>query len=249
MKSVLLVIVLLAVSLGTAHAQDAKTVLERSIAYHDPEGSWRNDVIAMHVEVMYSEDLAAKRGHTTSVYDLLFDVSAGKFEYRKTQFGDVIEIRSTGDGVVATLNGSTEISTEAQEKHGLSLDDPAIYRDYYEYMLGMPMKLTDPGTIVEPTAARTTFQDRDVLSIRVTYAPDVGGDVWYYYFDPESYALVGCRFYHDEAKNDGEYLTFDGEVSDASGLRLPAMRAWYMNADDTYLATDKVVKLNVTRAK
>ena len=79
-----------------------------------------------------------------------------------------------------------------------------------------------------------------MLTLRVTYAPEVGQDVWYFYFDPESFALVGCRFFHDEAANDGEYIVFDGEVEGPHGLRLPRLRRWHMNRDGEYIAVDDV---------
>ncbi len=79
----------------------------------------------------------------------------------------------------------------------------------------------------------------------MTYDPDVGGDTWYFYFVPDTFALVGYRFYHDESKNDGEYITLDEEIVDeASGLRLPKVRAWYYNSDGAHLATDDIVSIH-----
>jgi hypothetical protein len=74
----------------------------------------------------------------------------------------------------------------------------------------------------------------------------VGEDIWYFYFDRRSFALIGCRFFHDESKNDGEYITFEAEIQDkATGMRLPKVRAWYFNAGDEYLATDDIISMSV----
>ena len=55
--------------------------------------------------------------------------------------------------------------------------------------------------------------------------------------DRKTYALVGYRFYHDESKNDGEYIVLEGEASGA-GLKLPKTRKWYRHEDDGFLGTD-----------
>ena len=51
---------------------------------------------------------------------------------------------------------------------------------------------------------------------------------------------MGYRFFHDEPRNDGEYVTLEGEVA-IDGLRIPKTRAWYYNRDDGYLGTDTLV--------
>ena len=63
-------------------------------------------------------------------------------------------------------------------------------------------------------------------ALKVTYEEGVGSDTWYVYLDRETPALVGYRFYHREAKGDGEYVLLEGEAT-GGGLRLPRQRAWY----------------------
>ena len=104
-------------------------------------------------------------------------------------------------------------------------------------VLGKPMKLKDPGTILAKQVIKTKFQEREVLSLTVTYDESVGSDIWYFYFDPTNYRLVGYRFYHDESKNDGEYITLEDEYL-VGKMRLPKIRKWYMNVDQKYLGTD-----------
>ena len=110
---------------------------------------------------------------------------------------------------------------------------------FHGYLLGLPAKLMDPGTILDDSVRTAMFDGRETNVLKVTYDAGVGQDTWYFYFDPSTSALVGSRFYHDESKMDGEYLVFEGEfVQD--GLRLPKARKWYMNADSTYLGTDVI---------
>lgn len=100
------------------------------------------------------------------------------------------------------LSASKTILAESPAEALLGL----FWRDYYGDLAGLPMKLRDPGTLIDPDVAATDFIGRQIQSIRVTYDAELGGDTWYFYFDPESAQLVGRRFYHDEAANDGEYI-------------------------------------------
>jgi hypothetical protein len=82
-----------------------------------------------------------------------------------------------------------------------------------------------------------TFMGKRYLVLKVTYEDPVGGDTWYFYFNPENYAMEVYQFFHDEAKNDGEYIILTEEES-IKGIKMPKNRAWYYNSDDKYLGTD-----------
>lgn len=238
--NMLLVALILASSPGGLPS--AEELVTRSVAYHDPEGLWESRGLEITAEVRLAERLAAERGYATRTDRIRIHEASGSFEYRSEKSGDVIEVFLDHGKFEARLNGSTEISETDRETHGLGQDRLPRWRDYFAYMFGMPMKLRDPGTRLDPRVRSEEFAGREVLALRVSYAPEVGGDVWRFYFDPTSYALVGCRFYHDEAANDGEQIVFEGEVSDGP-LRLPRTRTWYMNKDGEQIATDEIVSV------
>jgi hypothetical protein len=73
--------------------------------------------------------------------------------------------------------------------------------------------------------------------LKVTYDPEKGSDTWYFYFDPKTYALAAYQFYHDPAKNDGEYILLEGEA-EVGSMRLPKRRSWFTNKEDRFLGTD-----------
>jgi hypothetical protein len=171
------------------------------------------------------------------------DLAAGQFRYWSSKGSDRIEIASDGETLSARLNGSSEISAEDLKTHRLAADNLPGWRDYFMYMFGLPMKLRDPGTRLDPEVTQAEFNGLQALVLHVTYSPEVGKDTWYFYLDPETYALVGCRFFHDEASNDGEYLVFEDEVEGPGGLRLPKLRHWYMNLDGEHIATDDVTSI------
>lgn len=104
------------------------------------------------------------------------------------------------------------------------------------------MKLQDEGTNISEKVALKTFKGKDYLVLKVTYDETVGNDVWYFYFNPETYALEVYQFFKtDEQGNvkteSGEYIMLS-KTETINQIKIPKVRAWYYNKDDSYLATD-----------
>ncbi len=216
----------------------AEALLDRSIEFHDPEGSWGRDIVRLAWNGTGAE------GEERSVFEIAVFPDGGTFEMSGRYRGSAIEYATAGETMTVSVDGSAEVDDETRESLRLARDGGMFWRDYYSYLAGLPMKLRDPGAIVDPEPISTEFMGRAVDAIRVTYDPEVGGDTWYFYFDPDSAELVGCRFYHDEAANDGEYIVFD-DLIEADGLRIPQRRRWYVNADDAFLGEDVIESLTL----
>jgi len=215
-----------------ASQMSADEVIARAIAYHDPGGAWSEG--SFRLRIAGTRPLAGPTFTT-----IVLDNAAGRFHLQRERMGRTIETTVTGDECWTRLNGSSEFSDEEAERFGLTCEAMRRSRDYHAYLYGLPMKLRDPGTRIGPEAERDEFEGREAWSVRVTYDPAVGGDTWYFYFDTDNFALIGYRFYHDEAANDGEYIVLDRET-EGGGLRLPRVRAWYMHEDDRHLGTDTI---------
>ncbi len=233
--SILLLLIALKPTAAVAEPPPAGELLDRSIAYHDPEGLFLSQANRLSF-------LETRPGGSDRKTEVLIDVAGGRFEITRR---DEVEVAGViGDGkCVMTLDGRSEVSDEERETHRLSCERLELLRNYYTYLWGLPMKLRDPGTRLGEVT-ETTFSDRDVYGLRVTYETEVGGDTWYFYFDRSSSALTGYRFYHDETKNDGEVILLEGEL-EANGLRLPKSRAWYTHQDNRHLGTDVLTALEV----
>jgi hypothetical protein len=214
-------------------APSADEILADAIAYHDPEGAWGRSGVQLTVEE--SRPDGSKRETVLEIdpqhEHFLFQTHAGTVTY---------EGQLDGETCTTRLNGSEEISKKDRREYRLTCDRVAGSRNYYTFLWGLPMKLRDAGTILHPDVRETTFGERPALEVKVTYEEGVGTDTWYVYFDPMSHALAGYRFYHDEAKGDGEYIYLEGETEGA-GLRLPRERAWYTHEKDEYLGTDTLI--------
>lgn len=212
---------------------DGATVVERSIRHHDPQGVWAGIVQTFPLRES-RPDGSARHLRIT------IDHPGERFVYEGRVDGVEIHKQLDGEDCAARVDGSADLSPELAAKYRTSCDEIRRFRDYYDYLLGMPMKLEDPGTIIDPAVRNTIFGGQRVIEVKVTYSPEVGTDVWYYYFDPRSFALRGARFYHDEEQADGEMIVFEDEIA-IGDLVLPRHRRWYRNRDEHYLGTDTLL--------
>ena len=208
-------------------------LLNQAITYHDPRGRWDEGVFSLHL-------YETRPGNDYRLTDIRIDNQNGSFTLDRQTGPNHVYRYTDADTCIVLENGEEKMFVQAEDIHTLRCRDNARYQNYYTYIWGLPMKLRDPGTIVHPEVYRRDFFGRELLELKVTYEPDVGGDTWYFYFDPMTYALSGYRFYHDETANDGEYILLEDEIN-IDGVRLPAKRHWYTHGTGEYLGTDTVV--------
>lgn len=230
---VLLVTSLLCIN-GLKAQQTADQVLDKAIAFHDPNGNWRSLNTTFTVVMTTPE-------RPTRTSTIKVDFPHNSFNLKVEQGGDTYTYNLNGDDCTITLNGSENISKADAEKFRLDCKRGDFMKNYYTYLYGLPMKLKDQGTHLDPKVQKKTFKGKEYLVLKVTYDAEVGTDDWYFYFDPKSYALEVYQFYHDEAKNDGEYILLEG-LEDINGIKMPKTRAWYVNKDNKYLGTDTLQK-------
>ena len=220
--------------LGISQNLTGNQLLQKTIEYHDPNNNWPafNEVFKVTMETPNSNDRKSKI--QINLPEELFALTVENAE-------NTMEYILNGKECELRLNGSTEISETQQKNFNLNCERAAMMKDYYTYLYGLPMKLKDPGTIIDPKVNRKTFKNKEYLVLKVTYTESVGGDTWYFYFDPTTYAMEVYQFFHDESKNDGEYILLSGQET-INKIKMPKRRAWYYNKDNTYLGTDILSK-------
>ena len=213
----------------------AKDLLDRSIAYHDPQATWQRGVFEI-TEVASRPDGASHRNIVR------LDNVRDRFELRSSVDHRALTLVVEDDRAVARLDGKADLSAQDIERYRLKPAQILSRRNKDLYLWGLPMKLRDPGTRLDPGVKETRFAGRAVYQLRVTYDASVGSDTWYFFLDRETSALVGHRFHHDESAGDGEYAVFSEEIS-GQGLRLPRVRRWYRNKDDKAVITHTVLSI------
>jgi hypothetical protein len=224
------IIALLFTALGLGQAPSGTQLLDSTINYHDPNGVWPSFRGQLFITMQSPE-----KGDRVS--EITLNLPAEYFKLTATRDGNTVEQVLNKGECLLSFNGSTSISDEDAKTHGISCERTTTMKNYYTYLYGLPMKLKDPGTIIDIKVQTKTFKGKEYLVLKVGYEKKVGGDTWYFYFDPTTYAMQVYQFYHDEAKNDGEYILLDG-IEEVSGIKMPKARAWYYNKDDTYLGRD-----------
>ena len=125
------------------------------------------------------------------------DILRSFFRSKVIQDENTIEQIVENDLCKITLNGKSTFSEDEIKKHRLTCDFALKMRNYYTYLYGLPMKLKDPGTIINPTVTTKNFKGKEYLVLTVDYEEPVGKDRWYFYFNPKSYALEVYQFFHE----------------------------------------------------
>lgn len=216
---------------NTAQDLSPEELLSKSIEFHDPSNSWStfSGTLFITMETPGNSD-------RISEVTLNFPADYFKLVVRKddTTTEEVIDKGSCS----LVVNGKeikkqAEDSTNKKEQCGPT----EMMRNYYTYLYGLPMKLRDKGTILGPTVAKKTLKGKEYLVLKATYDEEVGKDIWYFYFNPDNYALEAYQFYHNEVENDGEYIVLKG-IEEVDGIKIPKIRNWYTNNENRLLGTD-----------
>ena len=217
-------------------AQDltGEELLNRAIAFHDPNDNWKSFNGEMLIEME-----SPNNGTRSTIIQI--DLPSNYFKSTVKKNNYTVESELDKEACTLKLNGSTTFSAKVKDSLKISCDRANMMKNYYTYLYGLPMKLKDPGTIIDPKVQQKTFKGKEYLVLKVGYKKEVGSDTWYFYFDPKTYAMEVYQFFHDESKNDGEYILLS-EIITVNGIKIPKVRAWYYNKEDVYLATDKLVK-------
>lgn len=230
-----LVFLFISISYSVAQLPSSKKVLNKSIKYHDPKGEWFKSNFSLLFEQTRTD------GTKSNIHTDFWNAkSQFRYTHKTDSLSKIYFIKNKEDECVLTLNGSKNISDSDAKKYNLTPEIAIRIRNYYTYLWGLPMKLKDPGTILDDKVKIENFQDRKCYKLKVTYDETVGTDIWYFYFDTKNYALRGYKFHRDESKNDGEYITLEGEEK-IRNMKLPKIRKWYYNKGNKYLGTDKLL--------
>jgi len=213
-KLLVLILAFVVISCQDPGPGSSTDILDRSIAYHDPDGLWK--------DFKYELNFVASRPDSTERKTTVqIDLPKRYFRYLRPSADADLGIQ--GDSCFNAISDTVDCTAIKR------------IRNYYTYLWGLPMKLKDPETDLDPEFMESSFEGQPVYRLKVTYP----NEIYYFSFDKETYQLVGEEFYKDEAKNLGEKMIRGGEVN-LNGLKLPQTRAWYNTHDSLYLATDKL---------
>lgn len=230
MKFILSLVTLFVIQIVNGQTLTGEQLLEKAIQYHDPQGVW--PTFQGELKVVLETPKSAERESLITIdlpqeYFNVSTVQEGKTSFR--------EIKNNNCRFSAEDGKVSEVSLGSEE-----CARTVMFKNYYSYLYGLPMKLKDPGTVVNSSVKQLNFKGKDYLVLQVSYDEAVGSDVWQFYFNPESYAMEVYQFFKGDDAKTGEYILLSGEMV-VNGIKMPKDRAWYYNKDDGYLGTDKLV--------
>lgn len=216
----------------TIHSQELTGVelIQKAIDFHDPNGKW--ETFNGNLFITMETPNRPKRDS-----EIRIDLPNERFMVRSKQAENVTVYSVIKENCTVLFNNKVDVTEEEKKKYNLNCERATMYKNYYTYLYGLPMKLKDKGTIIHPKVIKKTFKGKEYLVAKATYEKEVGEDTWYFYFNPKTYAMEVYQFFHDEAKNDGEYILLS-DLEIINGIKIPKVRAWYYNKDNTYLGTD-----------
>ena len=204
-------------------------LLDYAIAYHDPNNNWNSFNSSFHI-TMESPNSPNRES------DITISNSENSFYVKSVTDSITIEYTIKDESCDIAFNGNLKFADSIAEKYRLNCERGKLFKNYYSYLYGLPMKLKDPGTQLKSIDYKS-FKGKEYIVLNVHYDEAVGTDIWNFYFDPETYAMEVYQFFHDESKNDGEYILLtDEEIID--NIKMPKNRAWYTNKEDKLLGTD-----------
>ncbi|TVZ07974.1 hypothetical protein IZU89_08505 [Cellulophaga lytica] len=208
--------------------------LDKVIARHDPNNNWPT----FKGDFVVTMSTPNKKDRVTDIH---INQPKSTFVLSNSKEGKKHTVRVVNDSVHFFVDDRQIVNEEEQKKLKFNKERALFMRNYYTYLYGLPMKLKDKGTIVDPKLYSKTINKKWYKVIKVTYDKEVGKDTWYFYFNPKSLDMEMYQFFHDETKNDGEYILLSN-TEIINGVRMPAVRAWYTNKDDKLLGTDVLTK-------
>lgn len=233
----ILAFILISTSITIAQQISGPQLLDKTIQYHDPQGHWSTFNDTLNITMTMPESNARNSQIVINLPKEYFSVTAKK-DTVTTQY-TIIK-----DSCTISLNGNKKLTNKQLKSNNLSCDRATLYKNYYTYLYGLPMKLKDKGTIISPEAKTVNFKGKTYLQLQVNYNAEVGKDVWYFYFNPKTYAMEMYQFYKKDSigqvdTNTGEYIILN-DIKTVNGIKIPKIRTWYYNKDDKYLATDNL---------
>ena len=221
---------------GAQETQINSELLQQTLAYHDPEGNWPNLKARLYLSS------ADTTGHANT-FEIEIDNSTGYFAHISRTDGKEVVKGMSGGKEFYLLDGKTDISDEDRQKYELTPEGVKWVHRFYGYLYGLPMKLTDDSAKKVDSETDQELEGKTYRVLQVTYDPAVGKDNWFFYLDPQTYAMQAYKFNHGKPES-GEYILLEQEEI-IQGIKIPKVRKWYLNKDNKYLGTDTLLKAEI----
>ncbi len=220
---------------GFSQNLNGHDLLNKAISYHDPKGNWNSFNGTLNI-TMETPNSSSRKS------EIIINLPGDYFNSVATRDSVTTRYTISNGKCILSKTDSLRIANATTKPKRSHCKTANLYKNYYTYLYGLPMKLKDKGTIIQDKIELKTFKEKKYLVLKVTYDEAVGSDVWYFYFNQKTYAMEIYQFFKTDdngnvKKDSGEYILLS-ETEVINNIKMPKNRAWYYNKDDKYLGTD-----------
>ena len=235
LSSTLIILVFLGFSCDIDSQSEAQQLITESIQHHDPDNNWNK--FKSHVSV---NSIVERNGKIdSSSRNIFFDLAANHFEMKYNDKGDEIHYFLNNKECFGEILNNTKLTPAELEEKNINCDRAKMYNNYFRYLIGMPMKLKDPGTIINKEITSKVYKDKAYKVVTVTYEEKVGTYTWLFYFDIQTTELVLTEFSKDGSFQNGETIELNNKVR-YQNMLLPGQLKWFVLPDRPFLAEENL---------
>ncbi len=210
-------------------------IIAKSIELHDPDSNWSKLNADININsLIYKDD----RVDTTEQV-LKMDLYHGLFEMHYQRDGQMINLHKDLHTCYGNVDHPEQVDEAWLKKNKVNCERAEMFDSYYRYLLGMPMKLRDEGTIIDPVVIEEDYDGVKYYIIKVTYEKEVGSYTWLFYFNHYTYQLELSQFSKDGTFNSGETIEY-GNYQDHQGMKLTGQLIWYDIPDHKKIADERI---------
>ncbi len=186
----------------------AEQLIAKSIKFHDPQGKW-SEFSASIQQTSYLERLDPLTGEKMiRERKIDLDIPRSRFVMAQELEGHLLMRTVSGKAICTTEWNKDSISQAERDQYRLDCAGAERMRDYFRYLIGLPMVLRDKQAIVQDTITEIEFEGNVFQVVTIDYPPSGEHPTWQFYIDPESGALHQAKFFRTNTE-DG---TLSGEI-------------------------------------
>lgn len=208
----------------------AQTLLKKCIAFHDPQANWQNfsaSITGKSTFFTYDDD---KKDTiiTERISKIMMDNAKAYLEVHRTAEGYALKRKVMGESICESTWEKPKISAEDSVKQRLNCESAKRYRNYYRYLIGLPMVLNDKSAIMKNKVTTETVDGKTYQVLTVNYEPLEKEPTWYFYINPETFQLERTKFVKptEEGKEpEGEIIDFPN-ITTYQGMKPLATFKW-----------------------
>ncbi|WP_340073971.1 DUF6503 family protein [Leptobacterium sp. I13] len=188
----------------------AQEIIERSIEYYHME-DWGSFSGKFKISQTIPE---AKEEDEAFITLLEFDNSKQYFRLERPSLEQIFGVK---DGVLfAEVKGEDALHKDVSELNITSM------KSYWTYLLGIPAKLKDPGSVPNDTIKKVSFREKDHWLVTIPYEKET----WSFYFNSNTYALQKACFIMNQNPSYGNCIEFEKEI-EVNNIKFQQEQHWY----------------------